>query len=440
MDDRSSICVTTINGNQFVSGLYWQPLTRPRAYMKEARDIGKQRGMDIVAIRKSETLIQGGFVSKADGAYKGMYSLAAALAGQLGDTWLGAFKLPDGQYALVGILRGGVIPGADMIGDLETISAALRSVYAYKHGINDEDIYAPEEMNFGGKVIDIEKILTPVSMRKEYSLKPLSFTLTKKQLIGIGAVALVLAGGIGGYWQYQEVQAKKKHDAEIVAAKLKVAEMEAANAKLRAEQVAKSIVHPWTLSGSVADFVAACGDNIYQQPLSVSGWKLVSNHCDGRKFTSIFKRSESSTVAEFAEYAISAGYKDSPEFLDGGDTASISRDIVIAVAGDDTLLPKEEMRINLRSHLQKIGIKAGIIEKKIELPQLPASLPGQDVVAQVLPPAPDWKQDEFSFETSLTPEAVFEGLRTTGLRLTDISNQVTNSRLTWSIKGQIYAK
>jgi hypothetical protein len=408
--------------------------------MKEAREIGKQRGMDIVAIRKSETLIQGGFVSKADGANKGMYSLAAALAGQLGDTWLGAFKLPDGQYALVGILRGGVIPGADMIGDLETISAALRSVYAYRHGINDEDIYAPEEMDFGGKVIDIEKILTPVSMRKEYSLKPLSLSLTKKQVMSIGAVALVLIGGFGGYSQYQDVQAKRKHDAEVAAAKLKVAEMEAENAKLRAEQIAKSIVHPWSLTASIADLVKACGDNIYQQPLSASGWKLVSNHCDGHKFTAVFKRSESSTVAEFAEYAIRAGYKDSPAFLDGGDSAAISREIVLEAAGDDILLPKEELLINLRSHLQKIGIKAEITETKIELPQLPATLPGQDIVAQVMPPAPDWQQGEFSFDTNLSPEAVFEGLGTNGLRLTEISNQVTNSRLIWSIKGQIYAK
>jgi hypothetical protein len=408
--------------------------------MKEARDIGKQRGMDIVAIRKSETLIQGGFVSKADGAYKGMYSLAAALAGQLGDTWLGAFKLPDGQYALVGILRGGVIPGADVIGDLETISAALRSVYAYKHGINDEDIYAPEEMDFGGKVIDIEKILTPVSMRKEYSLKPLSFTLSKKQVMALGTAALVLVGGVGGYWQYETIKAKRKHAEEVMAAKIKVAEMEVINAKLLAEQAAKSVVHPWTLSASIADFVSSCGAHIYQQPLSVAGWKLASNKCDGRKITSIFKRTRTATVADFANYAISAGYKALPEFLEGGDAASVSLEIEPALAGDEALLPEEEVLINLRAHLQKIGIDATFSETKIEMPQVPVSLPGQETITQVLPPVPDWKQHGFSFETDLAPEVVFEGLRTTGLRLTEISNQVTNSRLSWSIKGQIYAK
>lgn len=440
MDDRSPIHVTTINGNQFVSGLYWQPLTRPRSFMKEARDIGKQRGMDIVAIRKSETLIQGGFVSKADGAYKGMYSLAAALAGQLGDTWLGAFTLPDGQYALVGILKGGVIPGADMIGDLETISAALRSVYAYKHGINDNDIYAPEEMNFGGKAIDIEKILTSVSMRKEYSLKPLSFSLSKKQVIVIGAVALTLVAGFGGYWQHQVIEAKKQREAEIVAAKIKVAEMEAINAKARAELTAKSIVHPWSLMPSIADFIKSCGANIYQQPLSTSGWILLSTECDGHQISASFKRSLSSTEADFARYGINAGYKNAPKFFDGGDKASISRDIQAVLAGDEPLLPEQDMLINLTSHFQRIAIKPEITETKIPKPELPPLLPGQDTSMQITPPEPDWKQYGFTFDTELRPEMVFNGLRTTGIRLTEISNQVTNARLTWSIKGQIYAK
>lgn len=440
MDDRSSIHVTTINGNQFVSGLYWQPLTRPRAYMKEAREIGKQRSMEIVAIRKSDTLIQGGFVSKADGAHKGMYSLAAALAGQLGDTWLGAFKLPDGQYALVGILRGGVIPGADMIGDLETISAALRSVYAYKHGINDNDIYAPEEMDFGGKAIDIEKVLTSVSMRKEYLLKPLSFTASRKQLTAFGVVALALVVGVGGYMRYQAVETQRKHDAEVMAAKIKVAEMEAINTKMREEQAAKSIVHPWTLVPFVADFAEHCGAAAYQQPLSTVGWKLFSTQCDGKQFSSTFKRSDSSTVDDFVQYAMSAGYKNAPVFQDGGDTASISIDITAQLAGDDELLPAQEMVNYFVSHFQKLGIKPAITETKIEKPALPAQLPGQDTLMPIAPPEPDWKQYGFSFETNQTPEVVLAGLRATGIRLTDISNTVTNSLLTWSIKGQIYAK
>ena len=48
---RPAAAIITINGNRFVSGLLWQSLTRPRGYMKEAKEIGKREGLDIVAIR-----------------------------------------------------------------------------------------------------------------------------------------------------------------------------------------------------------------------------------------------------------------------------------------------------------------------------------------------------------------------------------------------------
>src|SRR5260363_112678 len=87
--------VLRVNGKPFVCGLFWQPLTRPRAYMKEAREIGKRESMEIVAIRRS-TIIQAGFVAKHQGALKGMISMAAALPGLLGPSWLGGFVLDDG--------------------------------------------------------------------------------------------------------------------------------------------------------------------------------------------------------------------------------------------------------------------------------------------------------------------------------------------------------
>src|SRR5260363_350262 len=79
--------VLRVNGKPFVCGLFWQPLTRPREYMK------------IVAIRRS-TIIQAGFVAKHQGALKGMVSMAAALAGLLGPSWLGVFVLVDRHYVL----------------------------------------------------------------------------------------------------------------------------------------------------------------------------------------------------------------------------------------------------------------------------------------------------------------------------------------------------
>ena len=68
------VSILSYHGNKFVSGLFWRPLSSQRQYMKEARKLGKEEHLDIVAIRHSPTVIQAGFVSKSQGAVKGMYS------------------------------------------------------------------------------------------------------------------------------------------------------------------------------------------------------------------------------------------------------------------------------------------------------------------------------------------------------------------------------
>ncbi|MEB0284765.1 type 4b pilus protein PilO2, partial [Sphingomonas sp. 10B4] len=87
-------------------------------YMREARQFGRKEMMDIVAIRPAKTIIQAGFVAHNDGAVKGMYSLAASLAGQLGDSWIAAWRVSpnEDRYALVAVDQGAVLPACDQVG------------------------------------------------------------------------------------------------------------------------------------------------------------------------------------------------------------------------------------------------------------------------------------------------------------------------------------
>src|SRR5262245_46682792 len=87
---RFNVQVVEINNRTFVSDLFWQPLSNARNYMAEARSLGKKHEWDIVAVRRG-TRVQAGFAPRKSAALKGMYSLAASLAAQLGDSWLGAF-------------------------------------------------------------------------------------------------------------------------------------------------------------------------------------------------------------------------------------------------------------------------------------------------------------------------------------------------------------
>lgn len=105
-------------GRVFVTGMLWIPLGNMTSYMKEARQYGQEHSLDIVAIRRTSLMIQAGFVSRTSDVNKGMYSLAATLAGQLGDSWIAAWAVDADQdrYAIVAVHEGRIIPGCDLIG------------------------------------------------------------------------------------------------------------------------------------------------------------------------------------------------------------------------------------------------------------------------------------------------------------------------------------
>lgn len=113
----SRVQIIQHRGRVFVTGMLWIPLGNMTSYMKEARQYGHEHGLDIVAIRRTSLMIQAGFVSRSSDVHKGMYSLAATLAGQLGDSWIAAWAVDADQdrYAIVAVHEGRIIPGCDLI-------------------------------------------------------------------------------------------------------------------------------------------------------------------------------------------------------------------------------------------------------------------------------------------------------------------------------------
>ena len=124
------VSILSYHGNKFVSGLFWRPLSSQRQYMKEARKLGKEEHLDIVAIRHSPTVIQAGFVSKSQGAVKGMYSLASALSGQFEGDFLACWKVDEDRYALVATLDGAIVPGQDLVTTFDEARDRIRKLYA----------------------------------------------------------------------------------------------------------------------------------------------------------------------------------------------------------------------------------------------------------------------------------------------------------------------
>ncbi|WP_237163014.1 type 4b pilus protein PilO2 [Serratia symbiotica] len=109
------IRVLTFHQRRFVVGLVWQTIRAQRNPMKEIRRIGKAQGLDLVAVRQSDS-IQAGFAPKTRQRLRGAYSLIVALASLLEGCCIAVVPLgdsPEGiaQYTLVGKTeRGGIHP------------------------------------------------------------------------------------------------------------------------------------------------------------------------------------------------------------------------------------------------------------------------------------------------------------------------------------------
>lgn len=441
---KTSVSIVPVNGRQFVAGLFWQPLTRPRSYMKEAREIGKREGMDIVAIRHS-VIMQAGFVAKGQGVVKGMYSLAASLASQLGNSWLGVFELDEDQFALVAVHDGAIVPGCDLIGDREEISNKLRVVYNY---FNWGVIYAPASFEFGGEPLDIKKLLESSNLKKENQLRPLTFGLSPREWVLLGAALVIVVGGLFGYSEWAKYQANLRREAAIRAEQARRAELERLNAKAKSEQSQKALDHPWAKQPAAEDFAHGCIDVIHSLRLSVGGWIFQDAKCDGKAVVATYKRKDMFSINEFLAEAKGA-FAVAPTIAGDGDSANLSIPLDLRYGGDDPLRPVAVATADFSSHLQKLGIVIKLTEKPVQAPQQPAAaLPGQQAAGgapgqPVVPaPVPDWKTFTFTIDTEAAPGVVFAGVRSDGLRFTNLSVRFQEDvpKLIWTVAGELNAK
>lgn len=438
MDMLNDIKITKINGREFVSGLMWQPLQRQRAHMAEARDIGKKFGMDIVAIRPSATMIQAGFVKKGNGVNKGMYSMASALAGNIHEeSWIGVFELPDGDYALIAVHGGLIVPGCDVVGSKQDIRNLLIEKDSQRKVISFGKVFHPLDFDYRGEPLDLADLLHPKQLKAEFKLKQLTFGMTKKELIVVGCLALAIVAAGLGYLQwsaYQEQLERQEADRQELLRQQQLAELAAKSASSPESQ---ALLHPWATMPGIADFLSGCQGGIDALPLALGGWLFESAICTSETLETVYSRAPSATFETFAA-AAATRFPSPPALLDGGERAGLGDQITLGAGGDDELLLVDDMRAQFTSYLQRLELKAEIVEVAPPAPPVAEQLPGQAEPAA--PPPPAWKKFGFTVTTQHTPETVFRGFALQGVRLTEISVNKADVQLTWSIKGEIYAR
>lgn len=430
------------HGNSFVTGLLWHPLDSLTGYMSEARKFGREQKMDIVAIRPTQSIIQAGFVARNDGAVKGrndgavkgMYSLAASLAGQLGDSWIAAWRVSqdEDRYALVAVHLGAVLPGCDQVGTAEDtqrkVAQMLSSQIAFK------DVYLPTEFGRGGTPLDIESLLQPQKLRREYRLRALTFGLSKSEWIRLSLCGVLVVGALIGWHQWEEHNKRLAEAAE----RQRLAELEALNARSDQKQTMQALEHPWAKRTAVADFIEGCNGAIDRLPLSISGWVFTSAQCDGSLVSANFKRTGNSTADGFIQ-ATKGHFDDEPAFYEAGNSAALKISLSLSLAGDEPLLDQSEALSKLTSWLHGQDLQPTLLEVPVESPR-PEPLPGG--AAPPPAPPPEWKHFQLAFSSPTPPAIVLRNVPDTGFRLREIKAELgaSTNTLTWNVIGDLYAK
>nr|WP_241023844.1 type 4b pilus protein PilO2 [Burkholderia sp. Ac-20365] len=189
-----------------------------------------------------------------------LVSLAAIVAEQHQQPWMGLYQLDDDLYWYIAVRDGhSVIPDGDKIG-----------TYAEVIGVHNRHLHELGEWDEQeGTLNDLAELVR--GSTRNIKLQDLQGGGWGKALAIGGGIGVALIGGIAGVVYYQHGEEEKAR----VAAEQRRAVLSA----IKARKDAESRILPWTRLAMPSDAFAACRDAWYSQRLSQMGWKLASWHC-----------------------------------------------------------------------------------------------------------------------------------------------------------------
>ncbi|KAF1702975.1 hypothetical protein CSC66_09375 [Pseudoxanthomonas kaohsiungensis] len=439
--DAAALTTIEVNGRSFVSGLTWVALTKPHNFMDEARRIGKQRNMDMVAIREvpvtAGAAAQAGFAPKSPNKkMRGMYSLAAALSGNptLGQNFLAVFELSADRYAFVAVHNGVVMAGRDIVADRATVEVDFNDVFQLLSTESTEEkwtktgvIVAPEDWDYPAKHMSLEELLPPKMDLRKYRLHPLTFGLTIREIALICLACVLLIGAALGYVHWER-RKEQQRTAEATALRLAMEQQKAA-------QEVAVIAKPWESEPGPIALLAACQEYWARIPLSLGGWVFAKGTCNAKGAAATFERPEhGTTVNAFTEAAVGAGFSP-PAMYDMGTSAVFAQALSLEAKAADQLQSTTLALQNFTNTMQQASEASGTQFQMSEVPWTP---PAEKPDA----PAPDWKTTTFQVKTLLSPNQLLAPVTEDGMRIREIAVELNHddAQLTWNITGEIYGR
>lgn len=424
----------------FVSGLYWEVLLNGASYQEEARKIARRErersgvALDVVYLRRHADVVQAGFAPRAGRARKGTVSLAAVAIDALGPTFVAAFPLPDGRYALTAGSNNTIVPDSDCVCEYEEAKERIEELVRFLtpvDGHGELPVYAPLDLWPGGKAISLEELLPRARRLHRLRQRPAFNARSPAGWIAFGAATTLAAAAWFGWEWYQADLARQE-------AERRAAEMEKLRRQARVDVPDASLLRPWTHRPTLASFVATCTQEIGAHPITLDGWVLIKSECWDTTVTASYARTEGRTVQGFSDQVHAWRPHAQVQFSSDGDIGTIERRLEFAPGGDEALAPLE-MRANaFMTYWQQRVVP-------FEMRTVPSAFaPNVPVAPQgdKAPARPHWRTMSWSIPaTARNPVQLTADLDGTGLRAHQITMTFNaEGKLQWSLKGELYGQ
>ncbi|MDR5095805.1 type 4b pilus protein PilO2 [Enterobacter sp. EC-ML 621] len=437
--NESRIHILNFHKRRFVVGLQWEPVRKSVNIMKEVRRIGKQRNLDVVALRRSDSW-QAGFAPKTKHKLRGSYSLIVSLASLLEGCCIAVISLGVGadgneKFTLIGKTeKGGIHPFSDEIYSLEEIHQTVVDLKSELRG-SHSDLTIPV---YGDHVafdwvtdhLDLNELLSPKNLSKDFKLKPLTLGMTKNQLLALAITVVMLIVVALFISQYQDRLAERKR--QIIAKEQ--AKLEEINKNARYQAALDKFKHPWINSPAIKQFIDSCSLLLDNIPLSLEGWIPTTIECesDGMKVNLARPENSAVTTKNVVE-AIKKKYGVDTEFF-YNQTSIVGFKIKNEVSpnGDDPMQSINDQLVKAISLFQAVNVEASF--NPVEIVDVKKNEFGEDL------PIQDWQEYTFEVDTIVSPSLIFEKDDFQGMRLYRImyTFDQTSKTIQYKMKGAIY--
>lgn len=438
--DDSKIHILEFNKRRFVVGLKWETVRTTRSLMKEVRRIGRERKLDVVAIRKSDNT-QAGFAPKTRHKLRGGYSLVVTLASLLQGCCIAIVSLGENEkgeklFTLVGkTLKGGIHPYSDEIYKEEQLQQYVIDLKSDLRGNNTGmviPVYSDTDFDFATDKLQLHNLLIAKNLKKDYRLKPLTWGMTKNQLLMLSAAAVMAIAAIV-YIEHENEQ-RELQKRRVIAAEQ--ARIETINKEARYKAALAKLKHPWIDTPSVMNFLRSCHAMGARIPLSIVGWAPSTLECTGSEMNVTLLRPDNSAAT--TEDVVRAVKKllgaDTKFFFNQTSIVNFTIGEKVKANGDDPIQSSDEQLKKVISLFQSVNIDAAfnaVPIKETEKNEFGEELPKQD-----------WVEYTFEVNTEVPADLIFTRDIYPGVRINKISYTLdqNNSSIQYKITGSLYAK